>query len=525
MELLIIFALLIFLGYLGSNKNKTPSVQPNRVTPPNPIPKKTEVEEININQEKLNLFNKIESSDKHFFVTGKAGTGKSLLLQYIKKHSSKKIVIAAPTGVAAINVGGQTIHSLFCIPPSFVAANSLQFNQKVAELLRHVDMILIDEISMVRADLMDAIDYRLRQSRDDSSPFGGVQIIMFGDLYQLPPIVSDRELHKYFSDNLGGFHFFNASVWKNTDFEKHELQEVFRQKDQDFRDLLNAIRVGQKTPEILKIVNDRISVDLPKSGFIHLCSTNSKANQINNNKLAAIDEPEFTYKAIISGELDEKSYPAEETLVLKKGAQIMMLKNDFEKRWVNGTLGTIASLSQNSVKVEINGITYSVPVAVWKKIRYHYNREDKTIEEEPISSFTQYPIRLAWAVTIHKAQGKTFDKIIVDLEGGSFAAGQTYVALSRCTSLEGVFLTDKIYSEDIKVDPDVVKFMSQITNPDSSQNEGLIYDPELVEPIQSEYKSPPTEVAPTEKTPDVKKVLSKPNKITVKKKIPQELDW
>lgn len=463
MELLFIFTILIFLGYFVSTKSKTLSIKPIKIIPSKPITKKTDIEKIHINHEKLYLFNKIENSDNHFFVTGKAGTGKSLLLQYIKKYSSKKIVIAAPTGVAAINVGGQTIHSLFCIPPSFIAPESLQFNQKVAELLRHVDMILIDEISMVRADLMDAIDYRLRQSRDDSRPFGGVQIIMFGDLYQLPPIVSDRELHKYFSDNLGGFHFFNASVWKNTDFEKHELQEVFRQKNQDFRDLLNAIRVGQKSPEILKIVNNRINADLPKSGFIHLCSTNNKANRINNNKLVAIEESEFTYKAIISGELDEKSYPAEETLVLKKGAQIMMLKNDFEKRWVNGTLGTISSLTKNGIKVEINEINYSVPIAVWKKIRYHYNRENRMIEEDPISSFTQYPIRLAWAVTIHKAQGKTFDKIIVDLEGGSFAAGQTYVALSRCTSLEGVFLTDKIYSEDIKVDPDVVKFMSQIT--------------------------------------------------------------
>lgn len=518
MELLIILAILIFLGYLGSNKSKSSPTQQVNVIPPRPTPKKRE-EEIEINQEKLDLFNKIESSTNHFFITGKAGTGKSLLLKYIRKNSTKKIVIAAPTGIAAINVGGQTIHSLFCIPPSFVAANSLQFNQKVAELLRHIDVVLIDEISMVRADLMDAIDYRLRQSRNDERPFGGVQIIMFGDLYQLPPIVSDRELHKYFSDNLGGFHFFNAMVWKNADFEKHELQEVFRQKDQDFRDLLNAIRVGQKSPEILKIINDRISVDLPKSGSIHLCSTNSKANQINNNELVAINEPEFTYKAIISGELDEKSYPAEETLKLKKGSQVMMLKNDIDKRWVNGTLGTISSLSESGVKVEIKGFIYSVPLAVWSKIKYHYNRETKLIEEEPISSFTQYPIRLAWAVTIHKAQGKTFDKIIIDLEGGSFAAGQTYVALSRCTSLDGIFLTDKIYPEDIKVDPDVVKFMNQITDQGVLGDDDLIYDPE---PFQSEYE--PTKVVPVEKIRETKKTTSHTKKIGKEKKT-LEIDW
>ena len=438
-------------------KNKVPDNF--EIVPPSDVVPEVRQEKVTINEEKMTLFNKIESSTKHFFITGKAGTGKSLLLQYLRQNTKKSVVVVAPTGVAAINVNGQTIHSLFRIPPSFIALNSLPFNRNAAEILRHLDMILIDEVSMVRADLMDAIDYRLRQSREDDKPFGGVQIVMFGDLYQLPPIVSDVELNKYFQDNHGGFNFFNANVWQLIDFEKHELQEVFRQKDQHFKNLLNEIRVGKNSPEIMNKINERFGLPLPKDRFIYLCSTNSKVNNINNKKLSEINSPEHVYIASISGEIDEKSYPADEVLRLKKGAQVMMLKNDFDKRWVNGTLGTIHSLSKDEIKVKVDGIIYTVSQTVWQKIKYNYNRNTKQIEEKPISSFTQYPIRLAWAVTIHKAQGKTFEKIVVDLDGGSFAAGQTYVALSRCTTFDGVFLTDKIYSQDIKVDPDVAKFM------------------------------------------------------------------
>ena len=420
----------------------------------------TKPEKIDINDEKLNLFKTIAESNKHFFITGKAGTGKSLLLQYLRQKTTKEVIVVAPTGVAAINVGGQTIHSLFRIPPNFIAMDSLPFNHNVAEVLRHIDMILIDEVSMVRADLMDAIDFRLRQSREDPMPFGGVQVVMFGDLYQLPPIVSDQELQKYFVDNHGGFHFFNANVWQNVEFEKYELKDVFRQKDKEFKDLLNAIRVGENSPEIMNAINSRVNAKLPESGYIHLCSTNATATRINTEKLNSIAEPEFAFSASITGEMDEKSFPADEVLKLKKGAQVMMLKNDFDKRWVNGTLATISSVDNGEIKVEVDGISYSVAPALWQKIKYNYNRKTKKIEEKVVSSFTQYPIRLAWAVTIHKAQGKTFDKIIVDMEGGSFAAGQTYVALSRCTTLDGVFLTNKIYSQDIKVDPNVVNFMS-----------------------------------------------------------------
>jgi len=527
-ELIVIFIFLIFVGYLNSKDKKQvlPKFKPsfdNKIID-NSHSNKPIDDSVQINQEKLDLFNKIENSDNHFFVTGKAGTGKSLLLSYIKSHSSKKMVVTAPTGVAAINVGGQTIHSLFVLPPSFVSVENLQFNQKSAELLRHVEMILIDEISMVRADLMDAIDYRIRQARDDPRPFGGIQIVMFGDLYQLPPIVSDRELHKFFADNMGGYHFFNAKAWQNANFEKHELQEVFRQKDQNFRDLLNAIRVGEKSPEILKIINDRFEEKLPEDGYVYLCSTNSKASQINSNKLAKIDEPEFTFKARISGELDEKSYPADETLILKKGAQIMMLKNDIDKKWVNGTVGTIASISEKFIEVKIDGINYSVQQADWKKIRYHYNRETKLIEEETISSFVQYPIRLAWAITIHKAQGKTFDKIVVDLEGGTFAPGQTYVALSRCTSLEGVYLTDKIYSQDIKVDPDVVRFMSQFSTPIKKVYTEVTPTP-VTKTVEVKIEPKPVIVKPIVNDIDLDELFPDIKTPVEKKKISQELDW
>lgn len=421
--------------------------------------KKLDISNIILSSEQEALFNKIESSNAHIFITGKAGTGKSLLLQYFKQNSSKRFVVAAPTGVAALNVGAQTIHSLFRIPPAFIKKDSLPIDHKTATLLRNIDTVVIDEISMVRADLMDAIDYRLRQARANSLPFGGVQIIMFGDLFQLPPVVSDKELHKYFEDTQGGYFFFNADVWKNARFEIYELTQIFRQKDEDFKTILNAIREGDINDGHLEHLNQRTTAVIPAEGVITLATTNSAVAEINNSRLSQLDGKMFEYRASISGNLEESSFPTEEVLRLKKGAQVMLLKNDRDKRWVNGTLGIVDSLTDAEVKVNIDGIVYSLPRETWKKIRYYYDRSTNTVEEETVSSFTQFPLRLAWAVTIHKSQGQTFSTIAIDMGNGAFAHGQTYVALSRCTTLEGLYLIQPITREHIIVEPKIVSFM------------------------------------------------------------------
>lgn len=425
--------------------------------------KQIDISNITLSEEQQKIFEKIEASGEHFFITGKAGTGKSVLLQYFKQKTIKKVVVCAPTGVAALNVGGQTIHSLFRIPPSFIERESLQpVGYKTALLLRNIDTVVIDEISMVRADLMDAIDHRLRQARNNSLPFGGVQIVMFGDMYQLSPVVHDPELHKYFSENNGGFYFFHAHAWKNATFNIYELTNIFRQSDEEFISVLNAIRNGTMTTEHLTTLNVRAGVSIPEDGVITLATTNRAVNEINDYNLEKLPGKVFEYRATIVGDLEQTAFPTEEILRLKKGAQVMLLKNDKEKRWVNGSIGSIAALNDSEIKVNIDGFTYSVPQESWSKIRYTYNQDTKKVEEEVVSSFTQFPLRLAWAITIHKSQGHTYGSVAVDMGEGAFAHGQTYVALSRCKSLEGLFLKREVVREDIIVDPAVIDFMSRV---------------------------------------------------------------
>lgn len=469
MEFLIILTGVFILGYYFGSRSISPSSsQPGTsfsTTTARPIqPKKNESEQgdmDSLSEEQEKVYQQIESTNEHLFITGKAGTGKSYLLKYLKTHSSKKLVVVAPTGVAAINIGGQTIHSLFKFPPKFIDPDSIFVRPKTAELLSHVDMVVIDEVSMVRADIMDGIDISLRQAKRTTTPFGGVQIVMFGDPYQLPPVVDDKELQKYFFDNHGGYYFFNAHVWNNTSFEMWELETVYRQKDSALIDALNAVRNGVVSEDVLNKFNARVEGVEPQNGTLILATTNNKVASINESKLSSLSEPKFTYDASIAGQLREKEFPADEHLHLKKGAQVMMLKNDREKRWVNGTLAVIDKLSHTQIWVKIDDISYNVMLETWKKIQYTYNRTSQKIEEEVVSSFTQYPVRLAWAVTIHKAQGQTHDSIAVDLGSGAFAHGQTYVALSRCRTLEGVTLTRPIELSDVIVDPIIVEFMTR----------------------------------------------------------------
>ncbi len=411
-----------------------------------------------LNNQQKEIFGIIENNNQNYFITGKAGTGKSYLLQYLKQNTRKNAVVVAPTGVAALNVGGQTIHSFFRIEPELVKTEEMKVSSQTKKLLIHVDMVIIDEISMVRADLIDGIDQVMRKSKDPDLPFGGAQIVMFGDPYQLPPIVSDSEINKYFSDNYGGPFFFHGKVWQEAKFAKLELNHIFRQSQAEFIDLLNTIRVGNVNHHTLTNINQRVT-EKNSTSALTLATTNYKVMQINNTHLHKIDKPSFLYQASMTGKMDKKSYPAEELLILKEGAQVMMLKNDKEKRWVNGSLGKVVKLDKEKIIVRIADEDYEVAKETWKKISYYYDENEKKIKEQVISQFTQYPIRLAWAVTIHKSQGQTYDQVRIDLERGAFAEGQTYVALSRCTTIEGITLARAIEMRDIKVNPMIREFM------------------------------------------------------------------
>lgn len=419
---------------------------------------------IELTAEQKALFDKIENSKEHLFITGRAGTGKSVLLQYFRANTKKQAVVCAFTGVAALNVGGQTINSLFKIPPGFIHLDRLNLDQKTATFLRHIDTVVIDEISMVRVDMMDAIDVLLRKARGNDIPFGDVQIVMFGDLYQLSPIVADKELHKYFADNYGGYHFFNAHVWQKMKHEDYELTNVFRQKDdQSFLCVLDMIRRGGADEETLGVLNGRVVSSIPEDGVIILATTNAIVDHINYRRLAQINEKQYEYHAEISGKVESSWFPADEMLNLKKGAQVMLLKNCPEKRWVNGTIATIHLLDDNQIIVDIDGMKYPVSRYTWSKIRYTYNPSTRRIEEEIIGSFTQFPLRLAWAITIHKSQGKTYNSVAIDMGSGAFTHGQTYVALSRCTTLGGLYLKQKLTREDVIVDSAVVNFMEKVS--------------------------------------------------------------
>ncbi len=430
------------------------------VIPPPLNTEPLDITNITLSEEQMQMFEKMEKASSHMFITGKAGTGKSVLLSYFKNNSQKQMVVCAPTGVAALNVGGQTIHSLFRLPIGFISNEKLTVDAKTAVLLKHIDCVVIDEVSMVRADLMDGIDRTLRMARKSDLPFGGVQMIFFGDVYQLSPVVEDKQLYEYFSENHGGYYFFHAHVWKETELEMYELNQVFRQKDERFREILNAIRIGNKSQDILDRLNVRVEMDIPEENILALVPTNFQVERINTYKLNALSGKIHEYKSTIEGQLERSFFPTDEVLKLKIGAQVILIKNDKDKRWVNGSIGYVCDLTKDEIKVKIDGYIYSIPKVTWSKIKYTYNTQTKHVEEEIVSSFTQFPLRLAWAMTIHKAQGQTYGQVVIDLGNGAFTHGQTYVALSRCQTLGGIYLRREILAQDIIVDPTVIAFMA-----------------------------------------------------------------
>jgi len=415
--------------------------------------------------EQRDVFESIENSMAHVFVTGRAGTGKSTLLHHLAASTSKRIAIAAPTGVAALNAGGQTLHSLLRLPIGVIADQPLPHPEELRNLLRGIESLVIDEVSMVNADLMDAIDRTLREARRRAEPFGGVQIVLFGDPFQLAPVPpSDPHERAYFADRYRSPWFFDAHVWERAPLEIRSLETIHRQRDPEFARILTAVRHDEVTQEMAELLNEIGARPVPDGEeAITLATTNASVAAINARGLAGLPGQVRRSRAEIEGDFGRGAYPADETLELKVGARVMFLRNDVsgDARWVNGTTGVVTGIG-DTVKVEVAGEEYEVQPATWEKFRYEYDAATKQLKKEVVAEFTQFPLRLAWAVTIHKSQGQTYDRALIDLGSGAFAPGQTYVALSRLRSLEGLHLSRPLRRRDVIADPAVRRFMHGI---------------------------------------------------------------
>ena len=444
------------------------------------MPTVADTQEFALSAEQMKVFNLIENTNDLFYITGKAGSGKSTLLNHLRTHTKKRFIVAAPTGISAVNVRGSTIHSAFRLPPRLIKPDELFVNctANYWQLLRRLDMLILDECSMVRVDVMTGIDTILKKARPQSAhlPFAGLQLIMFGDTLQLPPVV-EHSLEGYFNKTYGSPYFFDSPAIKEATIQLIELQEVFRQTEPEFKALLDAIRDGTVTQKQIEHLNTRVlppedAEKLPKDGTVILASTNEIARQVNNKKLSKIPHPQFFSTARTTGNFSQDRYPTDEVLLLKKTAQVLMLANDRKHRWVNGSLGKITRISPSefddeygefaAIYVEIDGEEFRVPRETWGTVKYFWSNRDNSVREEAVNSFTQLPMKPAWGITIHKAQGATFDSVTVDLGHGAFAFGQVYTALSRCRSFEGLHLKRPLRMKDILVDQKVLSFLKKV---------------------------------------------------------------
>lgn len=400
------------------------------------------------------------------FVTGNAGTGKSTLIRYLRNVVDKQTVVLAPTGVAALNLEGATIHSFFRLPPRILDEEDIkQVHDR--KLYRKLELLIIDEVSMVRCDLMDAMDRFLRRNRGSSEPFGGVQLLLIGDLFQLPPVAPESVREVLQARGYASPHFFSAFGLQRTSLMPVELTSVYRQEDPEFVGLLNRVRVADAVDEVTAELNRRCCEGGDRTTAVTLTCTNHQADGINQAQMRRLPSPEYTFTGSISGRfaLEHDRLPSPLDLRLKQDARVMFTRNDEQRRWVNGSMGIVREVAQGGVLVEVvgqsghsDGQVYDVTPVTWETYRYTYDAEADRIVAEPVGAYTQYPLMLAWAVTIHKSQGKTMDSVLVDLGSGAFASGQTYVALSRCRTLEGMRLARPIRPSDIICDPVVKRF-------------------------------------------------------------------
>ena len=411
----------------------------------------------------------VEKTDSNIFLTGKAGTGKTTFLKDVKKYTKKNHIVLAPTGVAAVNAGAMTIHSFFqfgfgpYVKGISEPEGNYMMRREKRELIKSLELIIIDEISMVRADVLDHINDELQRIRRNSEPFGGVQLLMIGDLQQLPPITPDNEL-EILKPHYDSMYFFDSKSLRNSDYYCIELKSVYRQTDQRFIDILNRVRTGDVTHSDLDELNSHHVADFrPAQGdnYIQLVTHNRMADAINQREMAALSADTFMFDAKVTGTFPEDAFPTSRQLEIKKGAQVMFVKNDPDKRFINGMLGEVEEVSDDSIRVRLSGKDKIVKVepTAWENIRYHMNEETHKIESTKIGSFMQYPIKPAWAITIHKSQGLTFDKAVIDAHE-AFSPGQAYVALSRCRSLDGMVLSEKLSQRAIITDSIVDEYMN-----------------------------------------------------------------
>jgi ATP-dependent exoDNAse (exonuclease V) alpha subunit len=432
------------------------------------------------NPEFQDAWDVLQHTHRSVFLTGKAGTGKSTFLKYIRDTIKKKTVVLAPTGIAAVNVGGQTMHSFFKIPfkpmvpddPDYSnparMRKMLRYTKEKVKLIQQLELIIIDEISMVRADIIDFVDRVLRvYSGNMREPFGGKQLLLVGDIFQLEPVVTHdtRDILRRYYKN---FFFFNAKAFDQINLVAIELRKIYRQSDSDFIALLDRVRINRATPADMARINQRYNPNYQEINdefVITLATRRDTVDSINDEHMKALKTPEFVYEGAIEGDFPENSLPTAYNLALKEGAQVIFIRNDKEGRWCNGTIGKVTRLSDTSVYVALeNGAEMLVEREIWENMQYTYNEKEKKVEEKVLGSFAQIPIKPAWALTVHRSQGLTFNHVVIDFAGGAFTGGQTYVALSRCTSMEGITLLKPLSERDIIVNLAVVDFSRQFNN-------------------------------------------------------------